>query len=277
MPRLVRTALVAIATCLGALLPVHEPVSAASLCAPALHRLSSGQSAPDDVVYDGRRLIFGDDGSDALVAERNGRLAALAHDLHDAEGIALRGAHTALVVEQGLNQLVRIDLRTGRATPWFDFTNTTGLLGVDNIAAGPNGSLLIPDSPNGRLLSLDRNKHLHLAAGGMGRPVGVTQFNGGLAVPDETAGTVWFVSKGHATRMGSFSTPDDVVVFRGALLVVTLGDHALWEVRPHLRLLTAAFAQPQGLTLGPHGEIVVADSTLNALYSVTGLRRCLGA
>jgi hypothetical protein len=261
--------------CLLSMLLPSGAARAAAACVPAIHRLSAGERAPDDIVFDGSRFIVGDDGTDNLVAEKGGRLTVLARNLHDPEGIVLTGRASALLVEQDLNRVVRVNLRSGRITPWFQLTNTTGKLGVDSIAAAQQGGILIPDSPNGRLLHLDAHRRIHLIAGGLGRPVGVARYRGALVVPDETAGTVWKIAAGHTTQLGSFSTPDDVVVFRGALLAVTLGDHALWEVRPHRRLLTAAFAQPQGLTLGPDGEVVVADSTLNSIDAVSGLRGCL--
>jgi hypothetical protein len=266
----------ALATVIAAVLAGRvNSVSATAGCAPSIAKLASGQGKPDDVAFDESRILFGDQGSNSLLAVKNGRVTTLARHLHDPEGIVVRGKDRAVVAEQETNRLVAVDLHTGTVRTMIQLTNATKNLGIDGIGDAGHGGLLIPDSPNGRLLSLDSRRRLHVVAGGMGRPVDALRFRGGVAVADETASTVWLVRGGRLTRLGTFSTPDDVAVFHGALLAVTLGDHALWEVWPHVRLLSAAFAQPQGLAVGPHGEVVVADTTLNALYRISGLRACL--
>jgi hypothetical protein len=53
---------------------------------------------------------------------------------------------------------------------------------------------------------------------------------------------IWLVTNGHARRLATLPIPDDVAVLRGRLLAATLGDGALWEVRPRLIRLVASVA-----------------------------------
>jgi hypothetical protein len=149
-----------------------------------------------------------------------------------------------------------------------------GKEGVDGIGAAANGGIYVPNSPYGQLLLLDARSHLSSLATGMGRPVGATRYAGGVAVPDETANAVWLVRAGRLQRIATLSTPDDVVVFRGALLAVTLGDGGLWEVRPHLRLLQSGLGQPQGLAVLNGDSVVIVNSQANALLRLSGLGTC---
>lgn len=248
----------------------------AARCAPNLHLIARGAGGPDDVAFAGDSLYFGDVVAGTLSVLHAGRVRTVARDLRVPEGIVPLGPRRLVVVEQATNQLVTVDRVTGRVRDLLQLENRTGTDGVDSIAAAPRGGIYIPDSPNGRLLLLDRRGRLRVLAGGLDRPVGAIRFQGAVAVPDEHANTVWMVRAGRATRTATLSIPDDVAVLGRSLLAVTLGDHALWQVWPRPRRLLTSFVQPQGLAVGPRGQVVVADSTGNAVYRVDGLRGCLG-
>lgn len=276
---IVRRSMLRLALTLVALLPASGAVHAAGLrarCAPTAHLIARGSGGPDDVAFAGDSLYFGDVVAGTLSVLHAGRVRTVARGLLVPEGIVPRGPRRLIVVEQAANRLVTVDPTSGRVRILLQLRNETGQDGVDAIAAAPRGGIYIPDSPTGRLLLLGRDGRLTVLAGGLDRPVGAIRFRGGVAVPDEHANTVWMVRGGRATRTVTLSVPDDVAVLGRSLLAVTLGDHALWQVWPRQRRLLNSFVQPQGLAVGPRGEVVVADSTGNAVYRVDGLRGCLG-
>jgi hypothetical protein len=270
--RAILPALLAVAAALGPVSTEAQLMSAA--CAPHLTLLAHGYGSPDDVAVQGSRILFGDLTRNVLAAESKGRVTTLVSGLQVPEGIVVQSPHRVVVVEQGANRLDTIDLATGRRQVLKTFPNQTGREGIDGIAPAPNGGIYVPDSPHGRLYLLDKHGRLHLLAGGLGRPVDAIRFDGGIAVADETANAIWLVAHGRARRLATVPTPDDVAVFHGRLLAVTLGDGKLWEVRPAVKPLVSSFGQPQGLAVLNNSAVVVADSSSNGLYAVANLQSC---
>lgn len=251
-----------------AMLPGHSVADAPSAtpCQPRTIFLARGYGAPDDVVMDGRTILFGDTTAGVVGAINGTRRRVIARHLSVPEGIVVWPFNRLVVVEQGANRLDVIDLQHGRRRVLLRLSNTTGKEGVDAISAIGH-DLLIPNSPYGSLLRLHRGK-LHVITGVLGRPVDAISYRGGIAVADETANAIWLVVGDRLTRLATLSIPDDLAVFHGHLLAVTLGDGALWEVRPHLKRLVSGFGQPQGLAVEGPKSLVVADSQRNALYRV---------
>lgn len=250
--------------------PAHRTLA----CVPRVVLLARGFGSPDDVAVQGRRILFTDQGNGSLAAEAQGRVTVLARGLDEPEGIVVEGKNRVLVAEQGLNRIDEIDPRNGRRTVVVRLPNGTGQMGVDGIAPAPNGGVYIPDSPNGRLLLLDRRRRLHVLITGLGRPVGAIGWAGGVAVADETDRAVWLVRGGRATRLATLPVPDDVAVVNGHLLAVSLNDGRLWEISPHVTPLVSGLGQPQGLATLRGGSVVVANSPGNALYRISGLAGC---
>jgi len=216
----------------------------------------------------GHAIYFGDVHAGVVAVREGGRTRIVAQGLATPEGIVPRDTGHLYVVEQGRNRLDLVTIRTGRVRVLQYFRNTTGQEGVDGIGRGPDGSLLIPDSPYGSLWRRDRNGSWHLLHAGFGRPVDALRYRGGIAVADENDNAVWLLRNGHVTRLATVPTPDDVAILRGHLYAVTLGDGGLWEIRPRVVRLPISFRDPQGLAV--QGRVlIVADSTLNALYRVS--------
>lgn len=246
---------------------------AAGACQPRSVFLARGYGAPDDVVMDGRTILFSDTTAGVLGAITGTRRRVVVRHLNVPEGIVVWPHHRLVVVEQGANRLDVIDLQHERRRVLLRLLNTTGREGVDAISAiGPD--LLIPNGPYGSLLRLHRG-HLRVITGTLGRPVDAIPYRGGIAVADETANAIWLVRRGRVTRLATVSIPDDLAVFHGRLLAVTLGDGALWEVRPHLKRLVSGFGQPQGLAVEGPKNLVIADSQRNALYRVVMPVTCM--
>lgn len=269
-------ALVAILLSLAFLLPSASSASPAQSATCQLRPvlLARGYGAPDDVVTKGRTILFSDTTAGVVGAVKGKRRWVLLRGLNVPEGIVVRPHDRLIVVEQGANRLDTIDLHSRRRSVLLTLRNTTGLEGVDAIsAAGPD--LLIPNSPYGQLLRLHRGR-LEVVTNGLARPVDAVPYAGGIAVADENANAIWLVRSGRVTRLATVSIPDDVVVYHGHLLAVTLGDGALWEIRPRVRRLLGGFGQPQGLTVGGGGSVIITDSRQNAVYRVSLPVSCLG-
>ena len=269
-------ALLLLATLLGA--PPTASVNAARTrvsCAPHRVLIARGFGAPDDLAVQRNRILFTDEPKGILGAISSGRVRVLARGLAGPEGIVVWPKNQALVAEQDLNRIVTINLNTGSRHVFLRLRNNTDNLGLDGLGPAPHGSVYVPDSPNRRLLLMDRKARLRVLVTGLGRPVGAASYAGGIAIADETANAVWLFKAGHLTRLATLSIPDDVAVLNGKLLAVTLGDKALWEVYPRRRLLAAGFGDPQGLAIFHGNTVIVADSKANSIYRMSGLMPCL--
>jgi hypothetical protein len=251
---------------LGSGQPAGRHVAAVAFCRPDVRFLTHGYGSPDDVTVHRGQIYFGDIKAGYLVRVSDGRKHVIRRRLNVPEGIAFTGSSQVAVVEQGLNRIDTLNLKTGRLRVLIDMRNTTGLEGVDAITA-VGSDLIIPDSPYGTLYRLHKG-NLRWIAGGMSRPTSVVPYQGGFAVADENAKAVWLVQHGRLQRLATLSIPEEVAVVHGMLLSITLGDGALWEVRPRLRRLHW-FSAPQGLTPDGGNRLILADSKQNSLYRIT--------
>ncbi|HEV3309208.1 MAG TPA: hypothetical protein VG815_01630 [Chloroflexota bacterium] len=242
-------------------------VHVALTCGPRITARIRGYGQPDDLAVLGGHLLFGDLKTGVVAEVSGGRARVLVRHLDVPEGIAVTGAQQIVVVEQGLNRLVAIDLHRHSRRVLLRLANTTGNEGVDGIAR-IHGDFIIPDSPYGTILRFRNGKPSTLASG-LTRPTDAVGYDGGLAIADEYANAVWLVKNGVVSRLATLSTPDDVAVVHGMLVAVTLGDGGLWEVRPRVTRLMSGFNQPQGLvTTGAH-SIAIAASNQNTIFEMS--------
>ncbi len=242
-------------------------------CTPRVKTLANGFGAPDDLAVRGRHILFGDIRAGEVVELSGGRRQILVRHLRVPEGMVVAGKHKLIVVEQALNRLDVINLKTGRSSVLLRLKNGTGAAGVDGIA-GSAGNLIIPNSPYGTVLRLHGGR-LSTLVSGLSRPTDATGYRGGLAIADENADAIWMLRKGRRTKLASLPTPDDVAVVGKALLAVTLGDGSLWEIKPRVRRISRIFSQPQGLLSLGHRTVIVADSAQNRIVRLSLSKGCL--
>ncbi len=250
----------------------------AALCRPSVTMIAHGEGSPDDLVWDGSRLLVSDINGGTIGVVTHGHVRTLASHIREPEGIVPGPGGSLIVAEQATNSVLEIKLPSGRRTTLAKLPLPKGKSGIDGINADGTGAVFVPDSARGRLYTLDLRTHtLRLVARGMNRPVAAIRWAGGTAIADEYANAVWRL--GHTrTRLAPVPVPDDLAIVSRHLIAVSLIGQ-VWEVAPHPRKLSSAFApttsDPQGLVADGPDAVIVADESRNAIYRLSRLGGCL--
>jgi sugar lactone lactonase YvrE len=255
--------------------PPQTPRGAATLRIPAgIAVLAQGFGGPDDLALqpDGS-ILFSDVGNGTVNRiSPAGQVTTLLRGLAEPEGIVPLPDGTVLIVEQSRNRIVR--WQPGAAytlAVWLELVNRTGRPGVDGIVRDSRaGDIIIPDSPNGRLLRVDASgKNVRVVATGFVRPTGAdVEPDGSILVADEYGNTVKRVRPdGRVESLGRFATPDDVVRDAdGNIFVASLGDNSVRVIDPRGAVKPVdSVRSPQGLVLDTSGELIVAEAGLNRI------------
>ena len=240
--------------------------------------LAEGLDAPDDLLLGPDGSIYVSNIGDGTVRLINpdGKIQVIARGLHEPEGMIMLPDGTLVIAEQGTNRLVRVDSTTGRVHALLGLRNTTGLPGVDGITLdtlpGKPGSIIIPDSPNGRLLraSLDGTR-IQTIAGGFLRPTGAfIEPGGSILVADEDAGEVIRLHPdGSREVLARMSLADDVIEDPvGNIFAISISEGTVHLVsaagEPDL-VIVSGLSSPQGICFDAHGDLVVAEAGKNRL------------
>ncbi|GAC1464648.1 MAG: hypothetical protein PVSMB7_07960 [Chloroflexota bacterium] len=234
--------------------------------APALQIMATVGGQPDDITIDAQgRLVWGNLARGTVERLEGGHIVTIARHLSLPEGIVALPGGDFIVAEQGRDRIVRIGAHRS-STPIFALRPVPGREGIDGLGRDPRtGNLLVPDSPNGTVLTMSVNgRHVRLLARGLGRPVdAAVDHQGNVLVPDENLGTVVSITPGgRVLYRGALAIPDDVSVDqRGRIWITTLGDGALWVMEPGAapRRVLTGLANPQGLTLDRCGDPIIVE------------------
>lgn len=246
--------------------PVSHPVSTG---VPVIS-LATGLDQPDDVLQDGRRLLIGEMGAGDIVELGAGGRVTLPGHVNGVEGLAVLDG-TLYAADQLDDRVVSVS-PSGAVRTVLQLSPVSGVEGVDGIAAG-GGELVVPDAARGRVLWVRPDGTVTRSAGGFSRPAGAfAQPHGGVLVADENLGGVFQVNPdGSRTRLdGALPEADDVVQDAAgttwAVAVYVRGDvlarlsGASWDT------VASGSWQPQGVTLDPAGNPVVADPNSGSVY-----------
>ena len=251
----------------------------ATACHLTQSLVAHGQGSPDDLAWDGHTLLVSDIAKGTVGVVARGHVTTLVAHIREPEGIVAGPGRSLIVAEQLTNRVLEIQLATGRRTTLAKLPLPRGSSGVDGINADGPAAVFVPDSARGRLYVLHlRSRALTLVARGMNRPVAAVHWRGAVAVADEYAAAVWRLGRTR-TRLARLPLPDDLALVGSHLIAVSLAGR-VYEVAPHLRLLTSAFfppggGDPQGLVADGPDAILVADESRNAIYRLSGLTGCL--
>jgi hypothetical protein len=248
------------------------------MCHARLELIAHGQGSPDDLVWDGPTLLVSDIKRGRIGVVAHGHVRTIVRHLREPEGIVPGPRHSLIVAEQGTNRVLEISLPKGTRTTLAKLPLPAGRTGIDGINADRSSSVFLPDSARGRLYILDLRTHkLSLVGWGMNRPVAAVAWRHGVVVADEYANTVWRIA-GKRTALAPVPVPDDLAIVGHHLIATSLLGE-VWEVAPHLRMLTSAFkpttSDPQGLVANGPDAVIVADEARNGIYRLSGLSRCL--
>jgi hypothetical protein len=256
----------------------HRAGARAAACQPRLTVMAHAQGSPDDLVWDGSKLLVSDINQGTVGVVANGHVSTLVAHLHAPEGIVPGPNHSLIVAEQGTNSVVEVQANGSRTT-LAKLPLPTGKEGVDGINADGPGAIFIPDSARGRLYVLNlSSRKLTLLASGMNRPVAAIPWGNSVVVADEYANAIWRITGHTLTHMARVPVPDDLAVVSGHLIANGLVGE-VWEVAPNLRLLSRAFvpisSDPQGMVADGSDAVILAVQSRNTIYRLSGLSGCL--
>jgi streptogramin lyase len=256
----------------------HPARAQAAACHPRLTVVAHAQGSPDDLVWDGGKLLVSDINQGTVGVVTNGHVRTLVAHLDAPEGIVPGPDNSLIVAEQGTNSVVQIKLPNGSPTTLAKLPLPSGKEGVDGINADGPGAIFVPDSARGRLYVLHlRTRKLTLVASGMNRPVAAIPWDNSVVVADEYANAIWRISQTR-THMARVPVPDDLAVISNHLIATGLVGE-VWEVAPHLRLLSRAFvpisSDPQGMVADGPDAVLLAVQSRNTIYRLSALSGCL--
>jgi streptogramin lyase len=255
----------------------HPAGGRAAACQPQLKVVAHAQGSPDDLAWDRGKLLVSDINQGTVGFVARGHVTTLFAHLHLPEGIVPGPDKSLLVAEQGTNSVVEIK-PNGSRTTLAKLPLPSGKEGVDGINADGPGAVFVPDSARGRLyvLHLESRKRTLLASG-MNRPVAAIPWSNAVVVADEYANVIWRVSH-RRTQMAKVPVPDDLAIISNHLIASSLVGE-VWEVAPHLQLLSKAFSpttsDPQGMVADGPYSVLLAVQSRNAIYRLSALAGCL--
>lgn len=254
------------------------PSGLAPACRPRLALVARGEGSPDDLAWDGNRLLVSDINRGTIGVVARGRVRTVVGRIREPEGIVPGPDDSLIVAAQETNRVVQIGLARRSRRTLAMLPLPAGQTGVDGINADGPGAVFVPDSARGRLYVLHlRSRKLSFRAQGMIRPVAAINWGKSVVVADEYANAVWRIGR-RRTRLAAIPLPDDLAVISHHLIATSLAG-AVWEIAPHLRKLSSAFAptasDPQGLVADGADSLIVADQSRNAIYRLSRLSGCL--
>lgn len=260
--------------------PTPAPVAttlaacAAAVTRTALHVVHRFSVSPDDMAIDtsGRLWVSAREAGQLIGMNPDGTGVTTVVVPGGPEGVAVAASGT-YVAQQNLNAIIEI---TPQRRQVIALPNLTANAGIDGIAIGTTSqTLLVPDSPNGRLLevSIVGPPNPRVLATHLGRPVAASASpSGDIFVASESSpGLVAITPGGAVRRIGGFTDLDEVVAYAGLLYVTDLSRGDVVAVDPlsgaSVRLAVGLPA-PQGLAVTANGTLEIVDATTDTLYAL---------
>jgi sugar lactone lactonase YvrE len=248
----------------------------------ALVVLAGNLPEPDDVALGPDGALYVSDANIGTITRyvTGAQPAVVASGLSVPEGIVVLPDSSLIIAEQGKNRLVRYDPPTQQITTLLQLPNRTGQAGVDGISLDTRDphrpALLVPDSPNGRLLSVSLDgRTVKVIGRGLVRPVAAwAEPDGSILVADEFGNALKRLSgNGKVEIVVRLPQPDDIVVdSTGNIYVNCLVDGAVHVIDGQTgadNVLAGGFGEPQGLALDAAGNLVVTDPGHQRLVQVS--------
>lgn len=249
--------------------PVAAPAGVVSQF-PVL-TLAGGLSSPDDILFDGDRVLVGEQATGRIAAIGRGGVTRLPGLIPAIEGIA-RSGDTLFVGDQPNDRVVML-APDGTVRTFLQLQPVRGVDGLDNIRF-QGGSLLVPDSARGQLLVVGLDGAVQRTVAGFARPVDAfLRPDGSILVADENAAGIWEVATDGSKRLLVRNLPlaDDVVVDgQGRVYTILINGGTVVQVAADgsQAQVVRGIGQPQGLELDGAANLLVTDFNRGLLLAV---------
>jgi len=230
-------------------------------------QLATGLNEPDDVQVTGEVILVGQLGNGRIarfgVPTAIGGFDLLPAVVPTVEGLVQIGT-TQFAANQGADRIVTVN--GAQVTTFLQLRPVQGREGVDGIGAVGN-TLVVPDSPRGRVLFVGLDGRIQRTVGGFARPTNAWPLpNGAVLVADENGGTIVRINPtgGTTTLVRGIRLPDDVVTdAAGAVFTDSLGSDTVLQVAGGATTVLASnVRQPQGLGPDGAGNLIVAEEDI---------------
>jgi hypothetical protein len=220
---------------------------------PAM-QLASGLSGPDDIQVTGNVILVGELNGGRIarlgVPTAIGGFDHLPAAVPTVEGLVTIGT-TQFAANQGADRIVTIN--GSQVTTFLQLRPVRGKLGVDGIGRVGN-TLVVPDSPRGRVLFVGLDGRIQRTVRGFARPVNAWPLpNGAVLIPDENAAALVRINPDFSktTVLSGLPLADDAVTdSTGAIFVDSLTRNSVVQV-VNGAAVTLATGFGQGLATAP--------------------------
>ena len=226
--------------------------------------LASGLNEPDDIQVTGNVVLIGQLGNGRIarlgVSTAVGGFDLLPAVVPTVEGLVQIGG-TQFAANQDADRIVTVNGST--VTTFLQLRPVRGREGVDGIGHVGN-TLVVPDSPRGRVLFVGPNGQIQRTVTGFARPVNAWPLpNGAVLIPDEHAAMLVRINPDgtKTTLLTGLGFPDDVVTdSTGAIFTDSLTrNNVVRVVNGTAMELAGALGQPQGLGIDPADNLIVSE------------------
>ncbi|HEV7213501.1 MAG TPA: hypothetical protein VGP33_00120 [Chloroflexota bacterium] len=249
--------------------------------------LSVGIGNPDDLTVAPDGSVLYTDLTSKTVGQLlpGGVRRTLISGLAVPEGLAISGANSLLLADQGTNRALQWTPSTGLRV-LAQLATVSGVDGIDGLGAAVIGGLLtalLPNSATGQLLTLPLGASTPTPfPGHWQRPTDAVVRDGQLYLVDEYGGRLWRGPvQGPLQTIGpALSLPDDVVVdAAGSAFVNTLGQGTTGggvvqiTATGKSRSILAGLNDPQGIDIDGAGNLLFTESGAGRLAA--DIRSCL--
>jgi len=243
--------------------------------------------SPDDLIVapDGSVLYTDLAGNTVGQILADGTRRTLISGLNVPEGLAVTGADTLVLADQGTDRVLQWTASGGLRSLW-QLTPVPGVDGIDGLSTAVIAgrlTALLPDSANGRLLLLQLDTLAATAfPGSWQRPTDAVVSGGQVYLVAEYGSRLWRGPlQGPLQPVGPAMTyPDDVVVDAGGVAYVnTLGQGATGgsieriDAAGQGSAVLTGLNDPQGLDLDGAGNLVLAEGGAGRI--AVDVRSCL--
>ncbi|OLB66078.1 MAG: hypothetical protein AUI10_03935 [Actinobacteria bacterium 13_2_20CM_2_72_6] len=247
--------------------------------------LASGLNEPDDIQVTGNVVLVGQLGNGRIarlgVSTAVGGFDLLPAVVPTVEGLVQIGT-TQFAANQGADRIVTVKGST--VTTFLQLRPVRGREGVDGIGRVGN-TLVVPDSPRGRVLFVGLDGRIQRTVGGFARPVNAWPLpNGAVLIPDENAAMLVRINPDgtKTTLLRGLGLPDDVVTdSTGAIFLDSLTRNNVVQVVNGTAVeLAGNLGQPQGLGADPADNLIVSEEDngrLDAIVRTFKLRQALAS